>query len=77
MTAAGPLLVAWRADATVSCSQCGILAEGVGGREARPLLLRHYVAHGFRPAALAEEGIEASPWPLPADAAGEGLGCGP
>ena len=58
-----PLLVAWRADATVHCSQCGTLAEGIAGREARPLELRHFVAHGFRPRALAEEGTEAVPWP--------------
>jgi hypothetical protein len=62
-TTADPLLVAWRADATLSCSQCGVLAGGVPGREARPLELRHFVAHGFRPAALSEEGIEAVPWP--------------
>ena len=64
-TAADPLLISWRADATLHCSQCGILAEGVSGREARPLELRHFVAHGFRPAQLAEEGTEAVPWPEP------------
>ena len=70
MTADAPLLIAWRADATISCSQCGTLAEGLTGRQAGPLLLRHYLNHGFKPRALAEEGVEASPWPEP-------LGCGP
>lgn len=63
---AAPLLVAWRADATVCCSECGILAEGIAGRDARPLELRHFLAHGFTVRALAEEGAEAVPWPEPA-----------
>jgi len=62
-TTPGPLLVAWRADATVWCSRCGTLAGGIAGPESRPLELRHLLAHGFRAAALAGEGIEASPWP--------------
>jgi hypothetical protein len=62
-----PLLVSWRADAALHCSQCGTLAKGISGREARPLELRHYVAHGFVPAALAAEGIEPAPWPAPED----------
>ena len=71
-TAAGPLLIAWRADATISCSRCGILAEGMTGRQASPLVLRHFVFHGFRPAQLAEEGIEAVPWPELIAATGKG-----
>ena len=67
-----PLLIAWRADATLWCSECGTLAEGVTGREARPLELRHFAAHGFRPRALAEEGTEAVPWPELIAAKGKG-----
>ena len=67
-----PLLVAWRADATVWCSWCGTLAEGVRGRDSRPLELRHFAAHGLRPADLEEEGTGAVPWPEPIAAAGKG-----